>query len=126
MGWERVLVGGGPTGEDFMKKLVSFFLAGLILVMNLVGCGKNASDDSNNPVTLTMWHVYGSQTESPMNDSINEFNRTVGEEKGIVVNVVSVSSSSAKMRRLLLRQEIHPVHLSFPIYLRHIREWRSL
>ena len=42
-----------------------------------------------------MWHVYGSQTKSPFNVEINKFNSTVGKEKGIIVNVVSVTSSSA-------------------------------
>lgn len=47
------------------------------------------------PVTLTMWHVYGSQTSSPMNDLVEQFNRTVGKEQDITVNVTSVSNSSA-------------------------------
>jgi multiple sugar transport system substrate-binding protein len=42
-----------------------------------------------------MWHVYGSQTKSPLKDVINEFNRTVGQENGITINVESVTSSSA-------------------------------
>lgn len=42
-----------------------------------------------------MWHVYGSQTKSPLNDAIDEFNDTVGRENGVTVNVVSVTSSSA-------------------------------
>ena len=33
------------------------------------------------PVTLTMWHVYGSQTGSPMNDLVERFNRTVGKNR---------------------------------------------
>jgi len=47
------------------------------------------------PVTLTMWHVYGSQTVSPLNTVIDTFNHTLGTEYGITVNVVSVTSSSA-------------------------------
>ena len=65
------------------------------MLLTLSGCSKASKLNPDDPVTLTMWHVYGSQTESPLNDSINEFNRTVGKEKGIVINVVSVSSSSA-------------------------------
>ncbi len=49
----------------------------------------------SDPVTLTMWHVYGSQTISPLNTVIDEFNRSLGREHGITVNVVSVTSSSA-------------------------------
>ncbi len=78
-----------------MKKIFVLVSALLILLSVLVGCADKPELTPNDPVTLTMWHVYGSQTESPLNDSINEFNRTVGRENGIVVNVVSVSSSSA-------------------------------
>ena len=78
-----------------MKKALSLILAGLLLLLSLTGCSQKTKLDPDDPVTLTMWHVYGSQTESPLNDSINEFNRTVGKEKGVVINVVSVSSSSA-------------------------------
>ena len=42
-----------------------------------------------------MWHVYGSQTESPLNIVIEQFNNTVGKENGITIDVVSVTSSSA-------------------------------
>ena len=59
------------------------------------GCLDKTKPDGDNPVTLTMWHVYGSQTKSPLNDAIDEFNDTVGRENGITVNVVSVTSSSA-------------------------------
>lgn len=78
-----------------MKKALYLILAGLLLLLSLTGCSQKSKLDPDDPVTLKMWHVYGSQTESPLNDSINEFNRTVGKEKGIIINVVSVSSSSA-------------------------------
>lgn len=68
----------------------------LLLILNLLtGCsdGKNVLSPSA-PVTLTMWHVYGSQTESPLNTLIDEFNRTEGKVRGVVVSVVSVSNSS--------------------------------
>ena len=45
--------------------------------------------------TPTMWHVYGSQTTSPLNTVIDDFNQTVGKENGITINVASVTSSSA-------------------------------
>lgn len=63
--------------------------------LRLTGCTDKTRPDVNNPVTLTMWHVYGSQTRSPLNDAIDEFNDTVGRENGVTVNVVSVTSSSA-------------------------------
>ncbi len=36
------------------------------------GCGSKASLDPAKPVTLTIWHVYGNQTNSPFNDTIEK------------------------------------------------------
>ncbi len=68
------------------------FFCAIILLLIITGCGNRAGKD---PITLTMWHVYGSQTESPLNVMINEFNQTKGKERGIVVSVVSVTNSTA-------------------------------
>ena len=38
--------------------------------------------ESEKPVTLSMWHIYGEQTDSPLNQLVQEFNATVGKEKG--------------------------------------------
>ena len=82
-------------GRCTMKK-IAILLCFVILMTCFSGCGQNSTALSpENPVTLTMWHVYGSQTKSPLNDVINEFNQTVGKEKGITINVESVTSSSA-------------------------------
>jgi len=78
-----------------MKRIFSVFLAFVLTAACLSGCSDNTKPDTDNPVTLTMWHVYGSQTKSPLNDSIDEFNDTVGRENGVTVDVVSVTSSSA-------------------------------
>ncbi len=32
-------------------------------------------------MTVTIWHVYGGETESPLNDRIDTFNDTVGREQ---------------------------------------------
>ncbi len=78
-----------------MKKTASLLLTFAIAAACLSGCSDKSKPDADNPVTLTMWHVYGSQTKSPLNDAIDEFNDTVGRENGVTVNVVSVTSSSA-------------------------------
>ena len=72
-----------------MKRMLILFLA--IMIACTAGCGDSAASE---PVTLTIWHVYGSQTESPLNTMIDEFNRTKGKEAGIVVSVDSVTNSS--------------------------------
>ncbi len=65
-------------------------LTGACLVMLLGGCGKKEKE----PVTVTLWHVYGGQTESPLNDLIDEFNETVGKDKNIRVEVGSVTNTN--------------------------------
>lgn len=78
-----------------IKRSLTFMLAAICLLSQLTGCAPKDRPSSENPVTLTMWHVYGSQTKSPLNTAIDEFNNTVGKDNGITVNVVSVTSSSA-------------------------------
>jgi multiple sugar transport system substrate-binding protein len=66
-----------------MKK-IAILLCFVILMTCFSGCGQNGSTlSTENPITLTMWHVYGSQTISPLNTVIDEFNRSLGSEYGI-------------------------------------------
>ena len=69
---------------------VSVSLSGLFLS----GC-RDSVLDPDAPVSLAFWHVYGAQADSPMNRLVEKFNKTVGHEKGIVVNVTSLSNSTA-------------------------------
>lgn len=78
-----------------MKRIIASLILIIFITSLLSACESKKGLDPDNPVTLTMWHVYGSQTKSPFNVEINKFNSTVGKEKGIIVNVVSVTSSSA-------------------------------
>ncbi len=78
-----------------MRKIAFLILAFAITTVCFSGCADKTKPDANDPVTLTMWHVYGSQTKSPLNDAIEVFNDTVGRENGVIVNVISVTSSSA-------------------------------
>ena len=43
---------------------------------------------------LSIWHVYGEQTDSPMNRLLTEFNDTVGKEKGVLLNVTNMTNSA--------------------------------
>ena len=47
-----------------------------------------------------MWHVYGEQVNSPMNDFVEQFNATVGKEKGIIINVTLMSNASQIGKKL--------------------------
>ena len=86
-----------------LSRLSRFCLSCLLLaaLFLLNGCGSKASLDPNKPVTLNIWHVYGSQTRSPLNDAIAEFNTTEGKQKGVIIKVISVTNSSAIDKPLL-------------------------
>lgn len=85
---------------------------GLALVLLFLFCLLPSCEDDpfsrDYPTTLTMWHVYGAQTESPMNELIERFNRTVGRERGIVIEVTSVSNSSAIHAALVSAAHLQP------------------
>lgn len=87
---------GKPILKGGTMKIISLLLCFVFLLTCFSGCIQSKTRLSpENPVTLIMWHVYGSQTKSPLNAVINEFNLTVGKKHGITINVESVTSSSA-------------------------------
>ncbi len=90
-----------------MKKIFSLLLIFIILLCCFSGC-KKSELDKNKPVTLTMWHVYGEQADSPMNRLIEEFNQTVGLKKGIIINVTGMSNASHIGKKLLDAQAGKP------------------
>ena len=61
----------------------------LALLLGCAGCG-----GGREPVTVTIWHVYGGETESPLNDLIDTFNETVGRTQNIRVQVGSVTNTN--------------------------------
>jgi len=71
------------------KKIVSFLI---IAVFTVIFSACTAKEKE--PVTLSIWHVYGAQTESPLNDLIDIFNDTVGKEEGIQIQVTMVSNNN--------------------------------
>ena len=78
-----------------MRKILSLALTGLLLIFALAGCtGGKTVLNPKDPVTLNMWHNYGGEMQQTMDLLIDEFNATVGKEKGIVINVTAISSSS--------------------------------
>ncbi|MGN1196285.1 MAG: hypothetical protein ACI4TA_01640 [Acetatifactor sp.] len=76
-------------------KYKGYLTVALIILAALflcAGCGiENQKED---PVTVTLWHVYGGQTDSPLNDLIEEFNQTTGAEENIRIKVTSVSNTN--------------------------------
>lgn len=71
-------------------------LAGLAaaLVFALTGCGNKSPLDPKNPVSLTVWHYYNGSQQTAFDALVEEFNDTVGREKGIYVQSYSQGSVS--------------------------------
>ena len=70
------------------------FISLLIAVLLLcAGCAGTMNKEEM-PITITVWHVYGGQADSPLNDLIDQFNQTVGKEQRINVQVTSVSNTN--------------------------------
>ena len=77
-----------------MKKIIILLLCLVMLLCTFTGCGEKDILDPDHPVTLTMWHNYGGDMQETMDYLIDQFNSTIGKEKGIVINVTAISSSS--------------------------------
>lgn len=71
-------------------KCISIVFAVALLLCS-TGCGAVKKEE---PVTVSIWHVYGGQVESPLNDLIDVFNETVGQEQNIQVQVGSVTNTN--------------------------------
>ncbi len=95
-----------------MKKTLARILTGILLFTfalgGLSGCSDKSLLDPNDPVTLTIWHVYGEQADAPMNLLIEEFNDTVGREKGIQIQVTNVTGTSKILAQLIDAQAGKP------------------
>lgn len=66
----------------------------------LAGCSFSPQN-CEQPITINIWHVYGAQTDSPLNDFIHTFNETVGKEQGIQVEVSMVSNNKNLYKHIL-------------------------
>lgn len=85
-----------------MKKLkaAAVFISAIFAFSALCGCSKDSGDkkaielDPDNPVTVTVWHYYNGVQQISFDEMVQEFNDTVGNEKGIVVEAFSKSSIS--------------------------------
>ena len=74
-----------------MKHTICILLL-IAMLLFCTGCSSTAKEET--PTTITVWHVYGGQTDSPLNDLIDQFNQTVGKEQQINVQVTSVSNTN--------------------------------
>ena len=94
-----------------MKKLLL-----LIMMMSLLiaGCAPKPKLDAQHPTTITVWHVYGNQTKSPLNDTIAEFNQTEGKKHGVRVKITSISNSKDIDKALITSATKAPGYAPLP------------
>lgn len=79
------------------KKVVLALMMMTMVAVGLTGCGKSGKTeklDPENPVSLTVWHYYNGAQQANFDELAEEFNATVGKEKGIYVEGYSQGSVS--------------------------------
>ncbi len=75
-----------------MKKYLSILII-LALSLTSISCSTNPDAsplDPSKPVTVMVWHYYNGHIKDNFDNLVNEFNETVGVEKGIVVDAQSL------------------------------------
>ena len=93
-----------------MKKRIVLCLLVLAL-LSVAGCAQKKDAE---PLTVTLWHVYGGEVDSPLNDLIKRFNSTVGAEQNIRVKVELVSNSGSIHKSVLAAANGDPGAPSLP------------
>ncbi len=72
-------------------KIIKTILS-VLLVLTCNGCAKKDGLDPKNPITIQIWHYYNGPLKTSFDEMVEEFNNTVGIEKGIVVQAFSHGS----------------------------------
>ena len=75
-------------------KTVKYVCLTTAVAVLMTGCGKKDPLDPNDPVSLTVWHYYNGSQQAAFDSLVEEFNETVGQEKGIYVQGYSQGSVS--------------------------------
>lgn len=76
-----------------MRKFKLFICICLCFI--IVGCQSNDDlFDKDNPTTITIWHYYNGAQQEAFNKLVDEFNESIGKEKGIIVKSTSQGTVS--------------------------------
>jgi len=95
------------------KYFCLLLLVGLIFAL-ISGCGDNDLLDPRNPVTLTLWHPYGQMLRGGIEALIEEFNDTVGADRGIIVQTTYIANASELNSMLLATVNDDPGAPEYP------------
>ena len=93
-----------------MKRRIVLCLLVLAL-LSVAGCAQKKDAE---PLTVTLWHVYGGEVDSPLNGLIERFNSTVGAKQNIRVKVELVSNSGSIHKSVLAAANSDPGAPSLP------------
>lgn len=85
-----------------MKFRAALIIGFAFMLMFLTACKDEYGLDPKEPTVLNLWHNYGGQMKETMDGLVDEFNETVGADKGIIINVTSISSSEAIHEKLTM------------------------
>lgn len=87
-----------------MKKrcLKGFALCAAVLLTGfLSGCGKSEILNPENPTRVIVWNYYSGYQQKAFAEMVEEFNRTVGIEKGIIIETVAQGSIGGLTQELM-------------------------
>lgn len=74
-----------------MIKLVCLAM-GVIILLTACSSGTKTALDPKNPVSITLWHYYVGDNKIALEIAADTFNKSVGSEKGVVINTVAKGS----------------------------------
>lgn len=86
------------------KRMLLILMAALLLLTSACSSGNNNAKDTagteklignlnpKNPVTVTLWHYYVGENQQALETAVSDFNRTIGMEKGVIVEAVAIGS----------------------------------
>ena len=82
-----------------MKRIAALAVAAALTAGMLGGCGKKEKNydsllSKDDPTTITIWHYYNGVQLISFDEAVEEFNNTVGLDKGIIVEAYSKNSVS--------------------------------
>ena len=89
------------------RKIISIILV-FVLSFNITFLSACSAGNESDITSITIWHVYGEQSDSPLNDLIDEFNSTVGKQKGISVKATKVSDTNTLHEAVLKSEQGGP------------------
>ena len=89
------------------KSVLKIFAVASAAAIALTACGTSLNGgkavklDPDNPVAIEIWHYYNGQQLRAFNDMVAEFNETVGQEQGIIVEAFSQGNISQLMDKVI-------------------------